>query len=276
MGSDGPDGFPEDGEGPARLVDVGPFAISAYAVTNAQFGVFVRETGFVTTAERQHWSFVFRGLVPAETAARIARVPADTPWWLPVPGAYWAQPEGPGSTILERLHHPVVHVSWHDAEAFCVWSRTRLPREAQWEFAARGGLAGAVYPWGDDLTPRGEHRCNIWQGHFPAQDTAEDGYAGTAPVHAFAPNDFGLYNVAGNVWEWCADWFSPAYHHETGRDEPLGRRETGIRSIRGGSFLCHRSYCNRYRVAARSGNAPDASSSHIGFRVCRGSDGGAA
>jgi formylglycine-generating enzyme len=185
------------------------------------------------------------------------------------PPAYWAQPEGPGSTVLDRLEHPVVHVSWHDAQAFCRWSRTRLPSEAEWEYAARGGLEASTYPWGDELTPGGEHRCNIWQGRFPTHDTAEDGHRGTAPVHAFSPNGFGLFNVSGNVWEWCEDYFSVAYHRETLETDPVFLEERPARSLRGGSFLCHSSYCNRYRVAARSSNTPDSSASNIGFRVVR-------
>ena len=266
MGSRG-GGFPEDGEGPVRRVSLRGFAISAYAVTNARFADFVRETGYVTDAERCNWSFVFHAFVPPETRRRVTKVPADTPWWLPVPRAYWAQPEGPGSTVLDRLDHPVVHVSWNDAKAYCAWSGTRLPTEAEWEFAARGGLEQNTFPWGNELTPGGEHRCNIWQGRFPVHNTAADGYVGTAPVHAYAPNGYGLYNVAGNVWEWCEDYFSPRYHGDTADTDPLWSEPTGRRSLRGGSYLCHESYCNRYRVAARSSNAPDSSAGNIGFRV---------
>jgi sulfatase modifying factor 1 len=261
--------FPGDGEGHARHVMLCEFSVACHAVSNLQFGDFVRATGYVTDAERYGWSFVFEGLLPGATRHAIrSRVP-DTPWWVLVPHTYWAQPEGPPSTILDRLDHPVVHVSWNDARAYCKWSGTRLPTEAEWEMAARGGLEQAIYPWGDELMPGGEHRCNIWQGHFPDLNTAEDGYIGTAPVHTFKSNEYGLHNMAGNVWEWCADYFSPGYHRNTAANDPLQSEPTANRSLRGGSFLCHESYCNRYRVAARSSNTPDSSSSNIGFRVVR-------
>ena len=269
MGSDGPQSNPDDGEGPVRTVGVRAFTISVYAVTNAQFADFVRETGYRTDAERLNWSYVFHLSVPPDARRRIGRTPADTPWWLPVPRAYWAQPEGPGSTALDRRNHPVVHVSWHDAQAFCRWSGARLPTEAEWEYAGRGGLEGAAYPWGDDLTPGGQHHCNIWQGRFPEHDSAEDGYAGTAPVDAFPPNGFGLHNVVGNVWEWCADKFTWDGSAEDGSEEPACADRDTAHSLRGGSFLCHRSYCNRYRVAARSSNTARSSASNVGFRVVR-------
>ena len=261
--------FPEDGEGPVRRVTVSPFAIACHAVSNLQFGDFVRATGYTTDAERYGWSFVFDGLLSDDAKRAAASRAAETPWWILVPHAYWAQPEGPPSTILDRLDHPVVHVSWNDAAAYCRWSETRLPSEAEWEMAARGGLVQATYPWGDDLTPEGEHRCNIWQGNFPDSNTLNDDYLGTAPVHAFAPNGYGLHNAAGNVWEWCADVFSPRYHHVTAAADPLYWEGGANRSLRGGSFLCHESYCNRYRVAARSSNTPDSSSGNIGFRVAQ-------
>ena len=260
-------GFAADGEGPVRTVRLSPFAIAAHTITNMQFGDFVRETGYVTDAERLNWSFVFHAFVPAALKRRIVNVPRETPWWYPVPRAYCAQPEGAGSTVLDRLDHPVVHVSWNDAHTYCRWSGTRLPNEAQWEFAARDGLDQKVYPWGDALMSGQKHRCNIWQGRFPTQNTAEDGFAGTAPVAAYDPNGYGLYNVAGNVWEWCADAFSLGYHRETSDVDPIGTGPSGSRSLRGGSFLCHESYCNRYRVAARSSNTPTSSASNIGFRV---------
>lgn len=251
MGTDDPDGFPDDHEGPARAVTVEPFAVDPYAVTNARFAEFVDATGYRTDAEQFGWSYVFAKFV-AGPLRKISPRPEQTPWWCGVSGAYWRAPEGPGSDLGGRWDHPVVHVSWRDAAEFCAWAGHRLPTEAEWEYAARGGLEGARYPWGDELTPGGEHRCNIWQGRFPVRNTGEDGYAGTAPVDAFQPNGFGLYNVSGNVWEWCADRFDA---------------EGDARSMRGGSYLCHESYCNRYRVAARSSNTPDSSSGNVGFRT---------
>jgi formylglycine-generating enzyme required for sulfatase activity len=269
MGSAEPGRFPADGEGPARDVSVSRFEIACHTVTNAQFGEFVRETGYTTDAERFGWSFVFEMFVPPALRQSIGRAAADTPWWIPAPHAYWAQPEGPHSTVLDRLEHPVVHVSWNDAKAYCDWAHAQLPTEAQWEFAARGGLDRKIYPWGDELMSTGRHRCNIWQGQFPAINTAEDGFAGTAPANAYEPNGYGLFCTVGNVWEWCEDLFSPDYHRTTSSVDPLSLTPTGSRSLRGGSFLCHDSYCNRYRVAARSSNTPESSASNIGFRVVR-------
>jgi sulfatase modifying factor 1 len=268
MGSDD-NRFPDDGEGPVREVTVSAFSVACFAVSNLQFGDFVRATGYTTDAERYGWSFVFAGSLPSDFKREIGSQVAETPWWVLVPHAYWAQPEGPPSTILDRLDHPVVHVSWNDANAYCQWSATRLPTEAEWEMAARGGLKQALYPWGEELNPAGEHYCNIWQGEFPIYNTIGDGYAGTAPVQTFPANGYGLHNAAGNVWEWCEDYFSSRYHQVTTSHDPRHDVLSSNRSLRGGSFLCHESYCNRYRVAARSSNTPDSSSSNIGFRVVK-------
>lgn len=267
MGTDYPEGFPEDGEGPVREVFLDPFSIDRYPVTNELFAEFVRETGFRTDAERFGWSFVFWSHIPKRQFSELVEdTVAAAPWWCKVRGASWDAPEGPGSTITGREHHPVVHVSWADASAFAAWSGLRLPTEAEWEYAARGGLVQKLYSWGDKLRPGGGHMCNIWQGDFPNNDTGDDGYTGTCPVDAFPPNGFGLYSVTGNTWEWCTDWFDVEFHRTADMHNPKGPSQGTGRVIKGGSFLCHKSYCNRYRVAARTFNTPDSSTGHIGFR----------
>ncbi|TFH49973.1 MAG: formylglycine-generating enzyme family protein [Lysobacterales bacterium] len=267
MGTDGSAGYRADGEGPRRRISLAAFSIAACSVTNAQFEAFVRDTGFVTEAERSGWSFVFRGVIREDLKYQIKGISSEAPWWVGVKGACWSRPEGPGSDVRDRGDHPVTQISWHDADAYCRWSGTRLPSEAEWEFAARGGLEGKTYPWGDELLPQGQHRCNIWQGEFPNHDSGCDGFTGTAPVNAYEPNGHGLYNTVGNVWEWCEDWFSPNYHRVTRATDPHYVIPTGRRAMRGGSFLCHDSYCNRYRVAARSSNTPESATNHCGFRV---------
>ncbi|WP_413101345.1 formylglycine-generating enzyme family protein [Streptomyces sp. Inha503] len=265
MGDAFDEGYPADGETPVHQVRLSPLYMDEAAVTNAQFAAFVKATGHVTDAERHGSSAVFHLAVAATSADQLGSA-AGTPWWINVRGAQWRHPEGPRSTTADRRHHPVVHVSWNDATAYASWAGKRLPTEAEWEYAARGGLASRRYAWGDELTPDGRWRCNIWQGRFPDVNTAEDGHLTTAPVKSFRPNGFGLWNTAGNVWEWCSDWFSPTYYTEAPPENPLGP-ETGVtRVLRGGSYLCHHSYCNRYRVAARSSNTPDSSSGNLGFR----------
>lgn len=266
MGNDGPDAVPEDGEGPARRVELSAYSIAPATVTNREFGDFIRDTRYVTDAERAGTSFVFY-LQVAEAVRREARqVAAGLPWWLPVDYACWQRPEGAGSHVHERPDHPVVHVSWNDAQAYCAWAGVRLPTEAEWECAARGGLEGRRFPWGDELWQDGVPRCNVWRGGFP--NAPEPGWH-PGPVEAWSgePNGYGLFHPCGNVWEWCADWFSPDYHFSTTARDPRGDRATDRRSMRGGSYLCHDSYCNRYRVAARSSNTPDSASSNLGFRV---------
>ncbi len=266
MGTDSDEGFAADGEGPARRVTVSKFRIAATAVTNREFGDFVRATHHVTEAEQLGQSFVFYLQVPRQLRDAIRQVPPGLPWWLAMDDACWQRPEGPGSHVRDRMDHPAVHVSWHDAAAYCEWAGVRLPTEAEWEYAARGGLAQQRYPWGDELRLQGDLRCNIWQGDFPNRPAA--GWRpGPAPVRAFEPNGWGLFNMSGNVWEWCEDWFCPAYHRETSLVDPLQTRPTGLRTTRGGSYLCHDSYCNRYRVAARGSSTPASSSSNCGFRI---------
>jgi sulfatase modifying factor 1 len=256
MGSDGPSAIPGDGEGPARQVAVDAFAIDAFAVSNEQFARFVAATEHRTDAEKFGWSFVLASLLPRELRTRDRR-PLNSPWWCATPGATWRTPEGEGSGLGGRERHPVVHVSWNDAMAYCEWAGTRLPTEAEWECAARGGVAGTTYPWGNELDQDDRFHCNVWRGSFPSRNTAADGYLTTAPVDAFESNGYGLYNVVGNVWEWCSDVWS--------RDEDAPGAPVH-QVIRGGSYLCHESYCYRYRLSARSRNSRDSSSANQGFR----------
>lgn len=265
MGEESPAAYPADGEGPVHEVTLAAYSLGAHAVTNADFAAFVEATGYLTDAERFGWSFVFAGLLPDDFPPTAAV--QQTPWWRQVFGACWSHPEGPQSDVASRGDHPVVHVSWSDAVAFCDWSGTRLPTEAEWERAARGGLEGRIFPWGDELEPGGEHRMNVFQGTFPHHDTGADGWVGTAPVDAFSPNGYGAHNMTGNVWEWCSDWYDPGYYRAAPRESPTGPATGQVRAMRGGSYLCHASYCRRYRVAARSGNTPDSSAGNVGFRV---------
>lgn len=268
MGNESTLAFPGDGEGPVRPVSLSPFWIDICAVSNTEFSQFVDATGYVSEAEEIGWSYVFYRDVTAKGKKRVQGRAASAQWWLGVEGADWKHPEGPGSNIRKRGEHPVVHISCRDANAYCTWADKRLPTEAEWEYASRGGLEQKAYPWGDELTPGGAHRCNIWQGKFPTFNSSADGYTATAPVRSFEPNGYGLYNMTGNVWEWTADWFTP-HHSKEALKDPTGPQTGEIKVIKGGSYMCHASYCNRYRCAARTANTPDSATTHCGFRCVR-------
>jgi len=263
MGTDYIKSFPSDGEGPVRKVLFNKFSICETSVTNEDFSKFIIDTGYKTDAEKFGWSFCFFETLSEKNKKNVEYWTQGSEWWCRVDSATWNTPEGPDSNIEKRMDHPVVHVSCNDAKAYCLWSGTRLPSEAEWEFAARGGLEQALYPWGDQLLVNGEHMCNIWQGKFPTENKCKDGYLATAPGKSYKPNNFGLFNLVGNVWEWTDDWFTE-YHNKKNSKPP----DTGqTKVIKGGSFLCHESYCNRYRVAARSSNTIDSSTSNMGFRI---------
>jgi formylglycine-generating enzyme required for sulfatase activity len=257
--------IPGDGEGPRRFVRVRDFRLGATAVTNAEFAGFVADSGYVTEAERFGWSFVFyRHVVGVEMTAAVVGVE----WWRRVEGAHWRVPFGPGSNVAGRDDYPVVHVSWNDAIAFAVWAGGRLPTEAEWEHAARGGLSGTIYPWGDRHPDDAQFQpCNIWQGTFPGFDTGADGFAGLAPAQSFEPNGYGLFNMSGNCWEWTAEPFRVRSLKSSAKAANARAQAECRKLLKGGSHLCHASYCHRYRIAARTSNTPDTSTSHIGFRI---------
>lgn len=267
MGADDPASrrFADDGEGPPVSAEVDSFKIGVHSVTNLEFADFVAATGYRTHAERYGWSFVFQGFVDNNPLVRTEAV-VEAPWWRRVYGATWQHPEGPGTSVTERSDHPVVHVSWRDAMAFASWAGGRLPTEAEWEKAARGGLKQTRWPWGDEFHAGGETHANIFEGDFPESNTSSDGFVGTAPVGTFGSNGFGLYNVVGNVWEWCSDWFA-ADRGSVPLKNPQGPDKGPGRVIKGGSYLCHDSYCNRYRLSARTHNTPTSSTGHTGFRL---------
>lgn len=253
-----------DGEGPRRAVALKAYRLEAQTVSNARFAAFAAQTGYVTEAERFGWSAVFRGLLPPEAQPTGSHDRA--PWWLRVEGACWRAPEGAGSDISERMDHPVTQVSWADAQAFATWVGGRLPTEAEWEHAAGSG-DGRRFPWGSAEPDDETVFCNIWQGRFPAQNSCRDGYFGTAPAVSFAPTGAGFYNLAGNVWEWSADAFRVRSVSAAGKARNAHAKAEQEKVLKGGSFLCHKSYCYRYRIAARMALTPDSATSNVGFRV---------
>jgi formylglycine-generating enzyme required for sulfatase activity len=258
--------FAVDLDSPRRKVKVSPFLMSSHAVTNAEFAEFVAATGYSTVAEVEGWSYVFHLQLPDASEYPVS--PPGLRWWRRVDGASWSAPEGECSNIQDRENHPVVHVAWYDAIAYCNWAGLSLPTEAQWERAARGGLPRCKFPWGREAMPNGRHAMNTFQGEFPIRNSGEDGWISTAPVDAFKPNAYGMYNMTGNVWEWVGDRFGPL--PVSGRIpelDPGGAAEGYARVQRGGSYLCHDSYCDRYFVHSRTSNDPDSSTGHCGFRV---------
>lgn len=296
MGATDQEGRPD--EYPQHEVQLSPFWMDATEVTNARFARFVQETGYITTAERvPDWEELKKQLPPGTprppdsvlVAASLVFSPPvkvqglDDPsqWWVWKKNANWRQPEGAGSSIKGKENYPVVHVSWDDAQAYCHWAGKRLPTEAEWEYAARGGLREATYPWGNERPEKGKPKANTWQGNFPVQNVSRDGFPLLAPVKQYAPNGYGLFDMAGNVWEWCSDWYHPEYAqtlkgtavNPQGASQSYDPMEPGVpkRVVRGGSYLCNASYCKGYRVTARMKTSPDTGLSHTGFR-CVSSD----
>lgn len=277
-------------ERPVHRVYVDAFYMDETEVTNAQFANFVAATGYVTVAEKAPTAQEFPN-APAENlvAGSVVFTATQQPvqlndryqWWSYVRAADWRHPEGPGSSIAGKENYPVVHITWEDASAYAKWAGKRLPTEAEWEFAARGGKSGELFPWGNEFKPSGKFMANTYQGNFPVQDIAEDGYGGTAPVKQFAPNEYGLYDMSGNVWEWCSDWFRPGYYKELkqyglvvnpkGADTPYDPAEPGEKKKvqRGGSFLCTDQYCTRYITGTRGKGEWRSASNHVGFRCVK-------
>ena len=276
---------------PIHRVYLDGFWMDRTEVTNEQFEAFVKATGYVTVAERTPKAEDFPGAPPENLVAgsvvftpRAEPVPLDSHyrWWDYVKGVNWRHPLGPDSTIAGREKYPVVHIAYEDAEAYCKWAGKRLPTEAEWEFAARGGQSGKLYAWGDELKPGGKWMANIYQGRFPLKDTADDGFAGIAPVAQFPPNGYGLYDMAGNVWEWCSDWYRPDYYAEFVQAAGVARNPAGPttsfdpaepterkRVHRGGSFLCTDQYCTRYMIGTRGKGEVSTGSNHVGFRCTK-------
>lgn len=253
-----------DEESPIREQAIAPFSMMRTTVTNAMFAIFVSETAYKTEAERIGWSYVFYDQLPIGFEATQA--PVNAQWWRAVHGASWNNIAGPSVDCELQDEHPVVHVSWNDAKAYAQWAGGRLPTEAEWEHAARGGLGDVPFPWGEaepndnDFQP-----CNIWQGQFPTTNTCVDGHANTAPAQSFEPNGYGLYNMCGNVWEWTSGRFKISGRSKESKQH--AKNYKGTKLLKGGSYLCHNSYCFRYRIAARTGSTPDSTTTHQGFRL---------
>lgn len=253
-----------DEESPLREQAIEPFRMMRTTVTNEMFARFIQDTAYKTEAERIGWSFVFYDQLP--TDFEDTQAPVNSQWWRKVMGANWKSIAGPAVQHTPKADHPVVHVSWNDATAFAQWAGGRLPTEAEWEHAARGGLGDVLFPWGDkEPNDHNFHPCNIWQGQFPVDNTCADRYAATAPAESFEPNGYGLYNMSGNVWEWTSGRFKITGRSASSKQH--AKNFKGTKLLKGGSFLCHTSYCYRYRIAARTGSTPDSSTTHQSFRL---------
>jgi formylglycine-generating enzyme required for sulfatase activity len=295
LGATDEDGRPD--ESPRHIVKITGFWMDETEVTNAQFSKFVDATGYITTAEKAvNWEDIKKQLPagtpkPADSLLAASSLVFSSPskqvdlndvsqWWKWVKGADWKHPQGPGTDIKGKDNFPVIHISWDDAQAYCRWSGKRLPTEAEWEIGARGGLLNSIYTWGDEPIETAKPKANTWQGEFPVKNTGKDGFNRLAPVKSFAANGYGLYDMAGNVWEWCADWYRPDYYEtiKTGTTQDPQGPSSGYdpmeptvqkRVIRGGSFLCHDSYCKGYRLSSRMKTSPDTGLEHKGFRCVK-------